>query len=428
MAAESVEMRGHIVDSLLLPKVLDEIAANGGRFELEELRVGKRREDSSYARIRVDAVEQAQLDEILRRIQEHGAVLVHLEDARLEPAPADGVFPAAFHVTSNLPTEVRVGGRWLPVEPARMDCGIVVDAKRGTARAVRFAEVKRGDPVVVGHRALRIEPLERDVRSVDTFEFMSSDVSVEKPKSAAIRAIAETIYRTKIEGRKVLLVAGPAVVHTGASAHVVRMIERGLVDLLFAGNALAVHDLELALYGTALGVDVDQGIPVRFGHEHHLHCINRIRGVGGIRPAVEAGIIPSGIMRACVRHGVEYVLAGSIRDDGPLPDVMTDVVHAQRRMAALTTDTGFALMVATMLHSIATGNLLPASCRIACVDINPSVVTKLADRGSFHAVGVVTDVEPFFRELLHFLDVLLDEADNGLSGRGEQGGDACPAS
>lgn len=404
MASEVVELRGHIVDSLLLPKVLDEITARDGRFELEELRVGRRREDASYARIRVEAADEELLGEILTHIQEDGAELVRVEDAELQPAPADGVFPDHFHVTSNHVTSVRVNGQWLPVSPVRMDCGIVVDPEQGTARTARFPQVRQGDLVVVGHLGVRVQPLQRDVRRADPFEFMSSDVSAEKPKAVAIRAIAQAMRETRAAGQKVLLVAGPAVVHTGASPHVVRLIEMGYVDLLFTGNALPVHDIERAIYGTALGVHLDHGLPVEAGHQHHLHAINRVRLAGGIRPAVEQGLITSGIMHACVRHGVEYILAGSVRDDGPLPEVITDMVQAQLTMAEKVQGVGFALMVATMLHSIATGNLLPASCRIACVDINAGVVTKLADRGSFQAVGVVTDVEPFFHELLSYLE------------------------
>jgi lysine-ketoglutarate reductase/saccharopine dehydrogenase-like protein (TIGR00300 family) len=400
MASELVELRGHIVDSLLLPKVLDEIIGRDGRFELEELTVGRRREDPSYARIRVDAPDEQQLGEILTRIQEHGAELVAGGDAQVEPAPADGVFPDHFYVTSNHQTQVRHQGRWLPVRPVRMDCGVVVEPAAGTARTARFAQVRKGDLVVVGHRGIRVEPLQRDVRKRDPFEFMASDVSAEKPKSLAIRAVAETMQQVRTAGQKLLLVAGPAVVHTGAAPHVVRLIELGYIDLLFSGNALAVHDIERALYGTALGVHLDHGLPVESGHQHHLHAINRIRAAGGIAQAVEQGIVTSGIMHACVRHGVEYVLAGSVRDDGPLPEVITDMVQAQTVMAERVQGVGFALMVATMLHSIATGNMLPATCRVACVDINPSVVTKLADRGSFQAVGIVTDVEPFFHELL----------------------------
>jgi lysine-ketoglutarate reductase/saccharopine dehydrogenase-like protein (TIGR00300 family) len=400
MPSEKVELRGHIVDSLLLPKVLDEIIARDGRFEIESLEIGRRREDQSRAVIRVEAADAELLDEILTRVQEHGAEPVLVEDVHLEPAPADGVYPEHFHVTSNFPTEVRVGGVWLPVLPQRMDCGIVVAPGAVVARAVRFPEVRRGDLVVVGHRGVRVHPLQRDVRRADHFEFMASDVSAEKPKGLAIRAVAESMRAARARGERVLLVAGPAVVHTGAAPHVVRLIEAGFIQVLFAGNALAVHDIEHAFYGTALGVHLEHGLPVERGHQHHLHAINRIRAAGGIAAAVAQGLLTSGIMHACIRHGVEFVLAGSIRDDGPLPEVITDVMAAQRAMADQVPGVGFALVVATMLHGIAAGNMLPASCRIACVDIHPGVVTKLTDRGSFQTVGIVTDVEPFFHELL----------------------------
>lgn len=403
MHSERVELQGHIVDSLLLPKVLDEIIARDGAFFIEELTVGKRREDPSRAVIRIEAADEALLDEILTHISEHGAVVIEGGDVELQPAPADGVFPPHFHVTSNHPTTVSLEGKTLPVRPVRMDCAIAVDPGAAAARAVRFPDVRKGDPIVVGHRGVRVEPAQRDTRRANAFEFMSSDVSPEKPKTVAIRAVAQAMRETREAGQKLLLVAGPAVVHTGAAPHVVRLIELGYVNVLFSGNALAVHDIERALYGTALGVNLDHGFPVERGHQHHLHAINAIRHAGGIAKAVESELLHSGIMHACVNHGVEYVLAGSVRDDGPLPEVITDVIEAQQAMAALVPGCGFALMVATMLHSIATGNMLPASCRIACVDINPSVVTKLADRGSFQTVGIVTDVEPFFAELLSHL-------------------------
>jgi lysine-ketoglutarate reductase/saccharopine dehydrogenase-like protein (TIGR00300 family) len=403
MLIEVVELRGHIVDSLLLPRVLDEVIGREGTFEIETLEVGRRRHDPSFARIRIEAPSAEMLDEILTRVQEHGAELVDQGDLEVEPAPADGVFPEHFLVSSNHHTRVRWEGEWLDVKPVRMDCGIVVDPEKRQARTARFPQVRRGDQVVVGHRGVRVQPIERDVRRTDAFEFMASEVSPEKPKALAIRAVAETMRQTKRDGLKTLLVAGPAVVHTGAVPHVVRLIEQGYIDLVFSGNALPVHDIERALYGTALGIHLDHGLPVEAGHQHHLHAINRIRAAGGIREAVEQGMLTSGVMHACVRHGVEYVLAGSVRDDGPLPEVITDVIEAQRVMAEKVEGVGFALMVATMLHSIATGNMLPATCRVACVDINPSVVTKLSDRGSFQAVGIVTDVEPFFHELLGYL-------------------------
>ena len=397
MPHETVELHGHIIDSLLLPKVLDEVTARGGTFVLEALDVGRLRTEPSYARLVVEHSDADSLEAILVRIQEHGATLIHEVDAQTQPAPALGVFPDGFYVTSNHPTEVRRNGEWHPVGPVRMDCGIVIEA--GRARTARFAEIREGEAVVVGHQGVRVLPVQRDVRQNRAFEFMRSEVSSEKPRGAAIRAVAQALLDTRAAGKEVLLVAGPALVHTGAATHTIRLIEMGLVQRIFSGNALAVHDIEQAFYGTALGINLQHGMPVDAGHQHHIHAINRIRRVGGIRQAVEAGLLTSGLMYACVRHGIDVLLAGSVRDDGPLPEVITDVVTAQLEMAARVGNVGFALMIASLLHSVATGNMLPADCRIAIVDINPAVVTKLVDRGSFQAVGIVTDVEPFLHEL-----------------------------
>ncbi len=407
MAAETVCMRGHILDSLILPKVLDEIVARDGRFHVEELTVGRERNDASYARLCIEADTELLLDEILRLIQEHGAELVHQEDATLVPASADGVFPDQFYVTSNYPQQVRVAGEWIPVTPVRMDCGIAVDPEARVAYTRKFSQVKEGELVVVGHSGVRVitAPVSTGRQAApDTFEFMASSVSSEKPKTAVIRAVAEQMKAVRAAGQKLVVVGGPAIVHTGAGPHLVRLIEQGYVQLLLAGNALAVHDIEDALYGTALGVHLEQGTPVARGHQHHIHAINTIRRAGSIRAAVEQGILTRGVMHACVTHGVDYLLAGSIRDDGPLPDVVTDAVQAQLRMGEMVQGAGMALMIATMLHSVAVGNLLPASCKIVCVDINPAVVTKLADRGSHQSIGLVTDVEPFFHELLGHLE------------------------
>jgi lysine-ketoglutarate reductase/saccharopine dehydrogenase-like protein (TIGR00300 family) len=400
METEVVELRGHIIDSLTLPKVLDEILALNGSFEIEEMRVGSRREDSSYARIRVEATDAPTLSTILSTIKVQGAELVGEKDATLVEATSDGVFPDRFYVTTNLPTFVRLDGKWTAVERQRMDCGIVVRPD-GSANTIRFPQVKRGDQIVVGDSGVKVQPLDRPVDGRGVFEFMASSVSAEKPKAALIATIAQAIKSTKRSGRKVLLVAGPALVHTGAVPHVVRLIDDGYVDLLFAGNALAAHDIEAALMGTSLGVNIEKGTPSKEGHENHIRAINAVRGAGGIRPAVEKGLIKSGIMHACVKNGVDFVLAGSIRDDGPIPDVITDVIKAQEAMAERVSDVGMALMVATGLHSIAVGNMLPASTRTVVVDIEASLVTKLADRGTHQAVGLVSDVEPFFNELLH---------------------------
>jgi lysine-ketoglutarate reductase/saccharopine dehydrogenase-like protein (TIGR00300 family) len=396
--AEEVELQGHIIDSLILPKVLDEIIGQGGRFEFKKVKIGHARTDPSYARIEVSADTDDKLQEILRRISDHGATPVHLSDAVTVEADMDGAFPDGFYSTTNQRTEVRVGGHWIPVDDQEMDCGVLVEESARRARCVAMCRVKRGQMLVVGHRGVRVSPLERE-RDSSEFEFMASAVSSEKPKAATVRRIGSEIKTIRAAGGRILLVAGPALIHTGSVEYVSRMIRDGFVQVLFAGNALAAHDIEYALFGTSLGVYVDRGTAAEKGHEHHLRAINTIRRLGGIQPAVDAGVIRSGIMYECVRHKVETVLAGSIRDDGPLPDVITDVLVAQDRMRAALSGVRFCLMIATTLHSIATGNLLPAWVRTVCVDINPATVTKLADRGTFQSIGVVTDVEPFLRAL-----------------------------
>jgi lysine-ketoglutarate reductase/saccharopine dehydrogenase-like protein (TIGR00300 family) len=266
-----------------------------------------------------------------------------------------------------------------------------------------MADVAPGLPIVVGHEGVRVLPEERP-RGVSPFGFMGSNVSSEKPKASSLAAVAEMIRHTRAAGEKVLLVGGPAIVHTGSAEHVARLIRDGWIQTLFAGNALATHDVEQALYGTSLGVSLSKGEAIEHGHEHHLRAINTIRRLGGIRRAVEAGVLKSGIMYECVKANVDVVLAGSIRDDGPLPEVITDTLAAQAAMRKAIHGVGFALCIATALHSIATGNLLPAWVKVVCVDINPATVTKLADRGTFQTVGLVTDVEPFLRSLSHELN------------------------
>ena len=401
---EQVELSGHIIDSLLLPKVLDEVMRLGGTFRIEKLEVGRRRADPSVARLLIEADTRARLDEILTQIARHGAVPVHQQDCDYQAADVDGVFPEGFYCTTNEDTEVRLAGTWIPVARQKMDAAIRVRPANGpretaTAECVVLAEVKRGDLIVVGHYGVRVHPHQRSTAQTDGFTFMNSSVSSEKPKGVAVREVAASLRRTRAEGGKILVVAGPAVVHTGCVELFCDLIRGGYVQKLFAGNALATHDIEQALYGTSLGISVEQGLPLEGGHQHHLRSINRIRRLGGIAKAVEKGVLKSGVMYECVKGGVPFVLAGSIRDDGPLPDVVTDTVEAQARMRDAVQDVSFCLMIATTLHSIAVGNLLPARVRVVCVDINPATVTKLMDRGSFQTVGIVTDVEPFMRSL-----------------------------
>ena len=402
---ERVELTGHIIDSLLLPKVLDHITAGGGSFHIEQITVGQARNDPSFALIAVHASTADRLAQILADIADHGATPTESQDARLVPADIAGAFPEGFYSTTNQRTEVRVSGRWIEVQLQEMDCGIVIDSAAGTATCRAMTEVNQGELYVVGHAGVRVHPQQRETHS-HGFEFMNSPVSTEKPKGVAIRQIAHELIRTRREGGNALLVGGPAIVHTGSVEHLSRLIRGGYIHRLFAGNALATHDIEQALFGTSLGVRLDSGDIIEAGHEHHLRAINRIRRLGGIRRAVETGQLKSGIMYECVKNNVEFLLAGSIRDDGPLPEVITDVLEAQTRMREQIRDVTFCLMVATTLHSIAVGNLLPAWVKVVCVDINPSTVIKLADRGSFQTVGLVTDVEPFFRALVADVELL----------------------
>ncbi|MBI2844740.1 MAG: TIGR00300 family protein [Armatimonadetes bacterium] len=396
MPSEVVELKGHIVDSLGLPRVLDAILAQGGTFEIEEIEIGKTRSEQSCARITIEAPTAEKLETLIAYIEKEGVRRLDQEDARLEPAPKDGVFPDEFYCTTNLPTNVRISGAWLPVERIEMDCGIAVED--GRAYAAPMNRARRGQMIVVGHTGVRVDAPERE-DSHDVFEFMTSTASSEKPKAPIISEVVRRIIETKQQGKKVLLVAGPAIVHAGASASVERMIRQGWIDLLFAGNALPLHDIEAALYGTALGISLEDGKPTPHGHEHHLRALNTVRRIGSIAEAVRQGVLTKGIMHACVTSGVPFVLAGSIRDDGPLPEVITDVLQAQDAMRAHIPDVGLALMVATALHSVAVGNLLPTSVEVVCVDINQVTVTKLLDRGTHQAVGVVTDAALFMHEL-----------------------------
>lgn len=401
--SEEVEIQGHIIDSLILPKVLDEILTRGGQYTIRDIRIGQSQNDPSHARIEVRASQAGTLEEILDAIHDHGAVPVVSQDCQVVAADMDGAFPENFYSTTNYRTQVRLDGEWIDVEDQEMDCGILIDPEGGAARCLPMALVKTGDHLVVGRHGLRVSPADTTARH-NLFEFMASPVSSEKPKGVTVREIATTMRRTRAAGERILAVLGPAIVHTGSVEHICKLIRMGYLQVLFAGNALATHDIESALYGTSLGVWLDRGLPAEEGHEHHLRAINTIRRQGGIRAAVAKGLLRSGIMYECVRHDIPFVLAGSVRDDGPLPEVVTDVLVAQQQMRELIRGVGFCLMMATALHAIATGNMLPAWVRVACVDINPATVTKLMDRGSTQTVGVVTDAEPFLRALVHDLE------------------------
>ncbi|MDH3755105.1 MAG: TIGR00300 family protein [Acidimicrobiia bacterium] len=393
---ETVVLEGHIVDSLILPKVLDLILEAGAEYEVVELDMGRTTLDPSLAHIRVFTADDDAMEALLEQLHVHGANRLHDEDASMAVADQDGVLPVGFYSTTNLPTGVRIDGVWVPVDNPEMDCAIVVGPDG--ARTAPMHHVRTGDKVVVGGKGVRVQPLPQ-APAGSAFEFMASDVSSEKPKALLVAKVAEQMRAARQTGGRVLTVAGPAVVHTGGSRHLARLVRDGWIDVLFAGNGLATHDVESNVLGTSLGVSVAHGAPTEGGHSNHVRVINEIRRHGSIAQAVDAGYLRGGVMYECIQRDVPFVLAGSVRDDGPLPDTITDVVEAADAMRALVPGVTVALMLATTLHAIATGNMLPAGVVTFCVDINQAVVTKLADRGSHQAMGIVTDVGPFLGDL-----------------------------
>jgi lysine-ketoglutarate reductase/saccharopine dehydrogenase-like protein (TIGR00300 family) len=392
-----IELRGHILDSGVFGRVLETIMDDEhARYTIDDFAVGRTADDPSIARLRIEADSFDHLNDLLERLRDVGVEVVADTDARTEPAPRSGVLPDAFYATTNLETDVRVEGRWLPVALPEMDCAIVLDVHG--ARTVPPSDVLAGDRVVVGGAGVRVHARQRPRRK-EVFEFMSSAVSSEKPKESLIAEVARELVALRAAGSRVLVVGGPAIVHTGAGKYLEALIREGWVNALFAGNALAAHDIESQFFGTSLGVDLDDAFPVEEGHVHHLRAINRMRAAGGIEKAIAAGLLRGGIMYEAYRARIPVVLAGSIRDDGPIPEVITDVVEAQRAMRRYVPEIGMALMISTLLHSIAVGNLLPASCKAVCVDINPASVTKLTDRGTTQTIGLVMDAASFLREL-----------------------------
>ncbi|MDD5206386.1 MAG: TIGR00300 family protein [Desulfobacterales bacterium] len=407
MPEEIVELRGHLIDSLVLPKVLDAIRSHKGCFEIQQMEVGIRPRDPSFARILVAHDDEHELELLLQHIARYGADAVERHEVEWKRAVRNGVFPEGFCSTTNLDTWIYLAGRWRKVKHPEMDSGILLLPDGRSARTIKMFEVRKGDPIVIGRKGVRVSAVE-SYRPAGEFGFMGSEISMEKPKGLLIRALAKQMKEERRRHRPILWVCGPAVVHSGGSNLFVKLIDEGYVQILFAGNALAAHDIESSMMGTSLGVSIHEGAVTRGGHENHLRAINSIRAAGSIRKAVKTGILRSGIMHACVMHDVDVVLAGSIRDDGPLPEVITDAVAAQaamRRRCSRGKGVELAVMVATLLHSVATGNMLPARTRVVCVDIQPANVTKLMDRGTFQSVGIVTDVQPFLHELVTELGI-----------------------
>lgn len=394
--AEIVEAEGHLVDSQILARVMDRVIECGAVYEVIEFRLGRTNDEFSHLRLRVIAPSKETLEKTLEELVELGCYQAKTENATLKPAPFDKVVPEDFYSTTNHRTYVRHGGEWLEVAKQRMD-GVVI-IKEGQAECRKLRDVKAGEPIVCGAHGIRIQP---DFKERDRlgFAFMANDISSERRAETAIRKIAELMRQIKAEGGRIVFVAGPVVVHTGGVQAFCDLIRKGYVDALLAGNAIAVHDIEHTLFGTSLGVDLEHGNPIEEGHKNHMRAINTINRYGSIKGAVEAGALRSGVMYELVKHKVPYVLAGSIRDDGPLPDTEMDLIKAQEAYAEQIAGAKMIICLSSMLHSIGVGNMTPSWVKMVCVDINPAVVTKLSDRGSQQTVGVVTDVGTFLNLL-----------------------------
>ena len=388
-----IEVRGHLIDSMILTKIFDIIMDLRGEFQVQEFKVGKRKKDESYAKLLIQGKTQKHLDEILESIYREGATSKIQQEITLKAAPKDMVMPDDFYSTTNNRTDIFYKRKWIRVENMMMDKCIIVKGQRAWCALIR--DVKKGDMIVVGEKGIKITPPERPREGVNLFQFMGSNSSSERPTQHIARKVAYDIYKTKKEGGKIILVGGPAIVHTGASDSVATLIRLGFIDGILAGNALAVHDIEYATLGTSLGMNVRDGTLAIRGHRNHMQAINSVFKAGSISKMVSNGILKKGIMYECIKRKIPYVLAGSLRDDGPLPDVMTDMIAAQKKYKEILKGAKVVIMISTMLHSIATGNMLPAEVKVIVVDINQPTVTKLMDRGTWQALGIVSDVGAF---------------------------------
>ncbi len=395
MVHETITLEGHLIDSDIMRRVFDKVVEEGGEFEVLEFKVGRKNDEPSFARIDVRAVDPQVLDTILEGLRYLGAD-TETGEAAFAPAEADGILPDEFYSTTNFETWLRVEGKWLSARDQKMDCALVL--RGGEPHCVKMGQVKKGEPVALRGAGIRVRPPERS-RDYSVFGFMTNDVSAEVNKTIAVAGTAREMRRARAAGERIVVVAGPAVVHSGGDVHLARLVREGWVDGILTGNAFAVHDLEKAILKTSLGVCQLSGRAVEGGSRHHLFAINAVNRRGGIRAAVEAGVVGSGVMFECVKKGVPFVLAGSIRDDGPLKDTITDVVTAQKAYVEGLKGAGVCLMLASALHSIAVGNLLPARVRTVCVDMTEAVPVKLSNRGTLQAIGLVTDVGFFLERL-----------------------------
>lgn len=407
MVTEKLSLSGHLLDQNSLSRVLDLLNAHGVRFRIRRFHVGEFADEPSLIELSLSAPDVATMRRALNETELHGAVF-NMNEVATVIADQDGVLPEGFNSTTNFSTHVLKEGQWVEVEDIEMDCGIRLfqEGESWRATTVPMHRVHVGDQIVVGFDGVKISPNDEEQRDEAEFRFMANEVSSERPKGRMIAHACTVIKKAKQEGKRILFVGGPAIVHSGSAPILARLIESGWIDVLFAGNALAAHDIESNMLGTSLGVDLRTGGSSPHGHTHHLRAINRVRKAGSIANAVNQGVISGGVMHACVTKSVPFVLCGSIRDDGPLPDVITDTVRAQDTMRQHVRGVGVCLMVATTLHSVATGNILPATVKTYCVDSDADTVIKLTDRGTHQAIGLVTDCEFFLKELANGLGVL----------------------
>ena len=413
---QEIEVKGHLIDSMIMTRIFDKIMDLKGDFQVIEFTVGKKKTDPSYARLLIKATSQQHLDELLESVYREGAQPVYIQQVMLETVTKDMVMPDNFYSTTNNTTQVYYHDSWIKVDNMMMDKCIVLDTFKKTAECKMIRDVKKGDMIVVGEQGIRIIPQERPREGVDIFQFMSSNSSSERPTQQIARKVASDIYNiTKKKKKKndynnkIIVVSGPVLVHSGASEALAKLIRMGYIDGLLAGNALAVHDVENALMGTSLGMHIDNGTLAVRGHRNHMQAINEVFKAGSLKTMVQKKILKCGVMYECIVNNVPFVLAGSIRDDGPIPDVITDVVEAQRKYKELLKGAKIVLMLSTMLHSIAVGNMLPADVKVIAIDISQPVVTKLLDRGTTQAIGIVTDIGAFLPMVVQYLEYMTKE-------------------
>ena len=391
--SREIEVRGHLIDSLILTKIFDGVMDLGGEFEVKKIQIGKKKKDESYAKIRIKGNNQKHLDTILQLVYREGATAKIQKEVTLKPAPKKFVMPDNFYSTTNNNTQIFLKGKWIEVDNMMMDKCIVV--KGNKAKCVPILDVKKGDKIIVGEEGLRITPPKRPREGMNVFQFMGGSSSSERPTQHIAKKVAEDIYKTRKSGGKIVFVGGPAIIHTGAADSVSTLIKLGYINAILAGNALAVHDIENATLGTSLGMNIHDGTLAVRGYRNHMQTINSVFKAGSISKMVQSKKLTKGIMYECVKKNIPFVLAGSIRDDGPLPDVITDITVAQKKYKEVLKNANMVIMASTMLHSIATGNMLPADVKIIIVDINQPTVTKLMDRGTWQALGIVSDVGAF---------------------------------